>query len=204
MPSPELILDGLSKVSNNYSILAVIHHVWIVIFLISLLLGLRLQNKIVSMILLMPMLSVSALAFLNSNPFNGIVFLFSSVLLSIFALSEKSEKIEFNSLMNTIAGTLFLLFGLVYPHFINGGDWYEYLYKSPIGLIPCPSLLVLTGTTLLYKGFLNRKWMFTLSALGLFYGIFGVLRLDVKIDVVLIVSSIWLLFYGFIGKVQDH
>jgi hypothetical protein len=66
-----------------------------------------------------------------------------------------------------------------------------------LGLIPCPTLSVFIGFTLLFHGFGSKKWMLSAALIGLFYGIFGVLRLKVYLDVALIAGALFLLVYAF-------
>jgi hypothetical protein len=60
------------------------------------------------------------------------------------------------------------------------------LYASPVGLVPCPTLAVAIGFALVGNGLGSRVWSLTLAALGLFYGLFGVLRLTVLLDIGLV------------------
>ena len=69
-----------------------------------------------------------------------------------------------------------------------------------MGLIPCPTLSAFIGTTLMLHGFGSKKWMLVAALFGLFYGIFGVLRLKVYLDVVLIAGAVSLLVYAIVGK----
>jgi hypothetical protein len=92
-----------------------------------------------------------------------------------------------------IAGILMIIFGLEYPHFVSHGSIFKYLYASPAGLIPCPTLSVVIGFLLLYNGLCSNSITLTLVILGLFYGIFGVLKLAVYLDLFLLFGAISLL-----------
>ena len=82
-----------------------------------------------------------------------------------------------------------IAFGWGYPHFLEGHPT-SYLFAAPLGLLPCPSLSVASGFALLGNGLGARAWSITLSVLGLFYGLFGVLRLGVLIDIGLVGGAI--------------
>jgi hypothetical protein len=97
-----------------------------------------------------------------------------------------------------VTGILMIVFGLIYPHFISANSFLKYLYTSPVGLIPCPTLSILIGFLLLYNGFGSQPITITFIAFGLFYGIFGVLKLAVYLDIFLILGSIALLIKHFI------
>jgi hypothetical protein len=69
-----------------------------------------------------------------------------------------------------------------------------------MGLIPCPTLSAFIGITLMLHGFGSKKWMLTAAIFGLFYGIFGVLKLKVYLDLGLIAGALFLLVYAFTIK----
>jgi hypothetical protein len=55
-------------------------------------------------------------------------------------------------------------------------------------------------------GLNSRAWSLGLAAIGIFYGIFGVLRLGVTIDVVLLLGALLSVLAAFVPKaaVQKH
>ncbi len=61
------------------------------------------------------------------------------------------------------------------------------------GLIPCPTLSILIGFLLLYNGFGSQSLTLTFIVFGLFYGIFGVLKLAVYLDIFLVFGAVSLL-----------
>ena len=88
----------------------------------------------------------------------------------------------------------------VYPHFFGISyplPWVfgplAYLYAAPTGLIPCPTLSLVIGFALLGGGLGSRAWSISLAAVGLFYGLFGVMRLRVYWDIPLIFGAAALL-----------
>jgi hypothetical protein len=68
-----------------------------------------------------------------------------------------------------------------------------YLYAAPTGVVPCPSLSLVVGFALLSGGLGSRAWSLALAIAGLFYGLFGVARLGVRLDIVLVGGSAALL-----------
>jgi hypothetical protein len=97
---------------------------------------------------------------------------------------------------SSVVGVAMILFGVWYPHF-TGGAWYRSLYVSPVGLLPCPTLAVVAGFTLLAGGFGTRAIPALLAAWTLFYGAFGAFRLEVQLDVVLLVATFGLVRLAF-------
>jgi hypothetical protein len=81
----------------------------------------------------------------------------------------------------------------MYPHFINVNSFFEYLYASPVGLIPCPTLSILIGIILIFNPLGSPANTLSFIVFGLFYGLFGVFKLGVVIDVFLIFGSLSLL-----------
>jgi hypothetical protein len=90
-----------------------------------------------------------------------------------------------------MVGVGLVIFGLIYPHFVRTHSWIEYLYASPFGLVPCPTLSVIIGATLMARA-RSHVWDVTLSVVGLLYGMIGVFRLGVGIDYGLIVGALTL------------
>lgn len=200
MPTPEEILNGLSLASNKFMFLSIAWHVVVFLFLVFLVLGKRPANKAVALGLISLLLSVAFVAMLVSNPFNGVMFVLAAVLFIYITWKFPEENIIVKWDFISLAGAVMIAFGFVYPHFLEGAGFLKYLYASPLGLIPCPTLSVLIGFTLLFHGFYSKKWMLSLALIGLFYGIFGVLRLKVYLDIGLIAGACLLLLYAFTLK----
>lgn len=185
MPTPAEILQTLSAVAREMTALAVGWHILVAFVAIRALSGWRPSKRFGASVLALPLLSVSVLAWLYGNPFNGVVFAGFAILLLAFGLRRPAGRIERPPVWAAAAGTLLVAFGWVYPHFLGAGSWTRYLYAAPAGLIPCPTLSFSIGLALLAKGFSSRGYSFSLGSLGLFYGLFGAFRLGVMIDLVL-------------------
>jgi hypothetical protein len=138
-------------------------------------------------------LSVAVFAWLTGNPFNGILFTVASILILLFGLKAPTQTISLSQTPFVVIGTIMILFGLIYPHFLKPDSVVEYLYASPAGLIPCPTLSIIIGLALLFSGFNSPTVTMTLIVIGLFYGVFGVFRLAVYLDLFLFFGTIALL-----------
>jgi hypothetical protein len=103
-----------------------------------------------------------------------------------------------------LAGGAMALFGLCYPHFVPAGSVLAYLYRSPAGLLPCPTLSVLIGITIFLDGLGSRAWSATLAVAGLFYGAFGLFRLGVRIDGLLVLGAMALALVAFPVHVRNR
>ena len=92
-------------------------------------------------------------------------------------------------------GAGLVVFGWAYPHFLHAPAW-AFLYAAPFGLIPCPTLSVVSGCSLAFAGFRSRAWSVAVGSLCAFYGAFGAFRMGVVIDLVLLAGALALLYSG--------
>lgn len=193
MLKSEDIINSLQSIVNDYSTFAMMWHALIYILIAALIAKWAPSNKLFGLLTCLPLISVAIFAWMTGNPFNGTVFSIATMLLIIFGLKANGQPIDYSQLPFIIAGILMITFGLVYPHFINPDSIIKYLYASPAGLIPCPTLSVIIGFLLIYNGFGSQPITLTLIVLGLFYGIFGVLKLAVYLDLFLLFGTVTLL-----------
>ncbi len=198
MPKTEEIINGLQTIVNDYSTFAIIWHALFYLILVALIFKWQPSNKLMGILICIPILSVAAFAWLTGNPFNGVLFSLMTILILIFALKASDEPVNVSQVPFMIIGILMIVFGLIYPHFINANSILKYLYASPVGLIPCPTLSILIGFLLLYNGLGSQSLTLTFIVFGLFYGLFGAFKLSVYLDIFLIFGSISLLVKYFI------
>jgi hypothetical protein len=187
MPTPEEILAGLTKLTNDWWMLAVLWHFY---FATVAVLVLRRAVAIRQMGLLMgvALLCVSALAWSIGNPFNGSMFIISAGALTALSTRLPMTPITLASGWRLVTGAVMFMFGWSYPHFLEASSPLAYLYAAPTGLIPCPTLSIIVGLTLIAGG-LSRAWSLVLASLAAFYGVYGAFILGVKIDLVLAASA---------------
>jgi hypothetical protein len=202
MPSPEQILEGLARIANNYSFVAIFWHILFLLIIILLIFGKRPPKRRAGILLNMPLISVGFFAILTGNPFNAIIFILLSIILVFFSLKFPKENIDVKLNFGGIMGIAMIVFGWIYPHFLEGAIPLAYLYASPMGLIPCPTLSLIIGFTLLFQGFGSRKWMLILTIAGLYYGLTGLFSLKVYLDAGLVVGAIVLGMLYFSTKKQ--
>jgi hypothetical protein len=196
MPTPDQILHGLALAANNFYLVSIFWHLLVLLFFVLLFSGKKFSSKQVMAFLTLPLSSVAIVAALTSNPFNGIVFGVLTVILWITIYRAESRSININWDITSLVGLILVLFGFFYPHFLEGKHYLHYLYAAPTGLIPCPTLSLVIGITLLFHGFHHKKWMWYLACVGMFYGLFGVFRLKVHLDWVLVAGALTLLIFA--------
>jgi hypothetical protein len=192
MPNATDILDGLSMIANRTTGVAVGWHLVIAAALVALGAGWHPSQRTARLLIGMPLASVAAVAFAFANPFNGLVFAASAMALTALAMMEDRRPVLRGSAWAFGSGIASITFGWVYPHFLDGHPT-AYLYAAPVGLVPCPTLAVAIGFALLGNGLGARAWSLTLAAVGLFYGLFGLLRLGVWLDIGLVNGAIALI-----------
>ena len=146
-----------------------------------------------AILLCLPVVSVSILAMYSGNPFNGTLFAILAILIIIFGLKASSQPLTVSQVTFLVIGILMIAFALLYPHFLESDSIVKYLYASPVGLIPCPTLSLLIGFALVFNGFGSNALTISLIVYGLFYGLFGVFRLGVTLDIGLIIGTVTLI-----------
>lgn len=197
MPNSAEILNGLIIAANKFIWIGIAWHIILFAFMVRLFTLKPMNTKVIASGMSVFLLSVGIISVLIHNPFNAIIFALAALIFGIYTLQFKAVPVRLEWKPATIAGLLLVIFGFIYPHFLEAKSWINYLYASPMGLIPCPTLSVFIGLTLMLRGFKSRRWMLTAACFGLFYGIVGVLRLNVYLDVVLIAGALVLLVYAF-------
>jgi len=192
MPPADQILEGLQGISAQWKPLAIAWHGYFGILLVLLLAGRRSSRRVTSLLLALPLLSVSALAWMAGNPFNGIMFAVIGIGLMVIGVRFPTESLRIAP-QYIFPAVLIIAFGWVYPHFISGDTVLHVALTAPLGLVPCPTLSMVIGFTLLLGGLGSVIWMRVLGTAGILYGLFGALRLGVLIDLVLLAAALLLI-----------
>ena len=189
MPSQDVVLAGLTAIANDWRWLAIIWHALLGISIVLFLAGCRPSVRLFGCLLVAPLLSVSLTAWLSGNPFNGTLIGILAAVLAATAIRFPSIAIRPASSAWVAPGVAFVVFGGTYPHFVRAESWITYLYASPFGILPCPTLSILIGATLAFSHFGSRAWSAALAGTGLMYGVIGVFRLGVVLDWPLLLAS---------------
>jgi hypothetical protein len=193
MPHASDIVAGLTAVANDNLGTALVWHVLLGGAAASIVMGWRPSQRTVFVLLSGLPVSVSGFAFQYGNPFNGIVFALLTGLLLLNGIRTDAVVLKRQSRVAMAIGSGLLAYGWVYPHFLQSQPIFTYAFAAPTGLIPCPTLAILTGVTVLLRSGLTCNWSIVLGMAGLFYGAFGVVRLGVWLDVGLLGGALYLL-----------
>lgn len=189
MPAPDQILNALTALANQWKPLAIAWHLYFAV-LVGLVITLRPSRRLMGILLSLPLISVSVLAWYSGNPFNGALFAVAAIALIVLAARLPDERVQVAPAWIAGAGAVMFVFGWLYPHFLDTTSFLPYLYAAPVGLVPCPTLSIVIGAALMLHGLEARSWSLVLAATGIFYGIFGALRLGVTIDFVLLIGAL--------------
>jgi len=194
VPTPSQILETLSALAKEWWVLAVIWHLYFAALAAALALKWRPGKSLAAFILAVPLLSVVVTAWLSGNPFTAAVL--GAVYMGLAAIGWRLPKTPLSIAVGPllVPGLFMVLFGLVYPEFLGAASALTYLYAAPVGIVPCPTLSVLVGFSIILGSMGSRHWGLLLGAAGIFYGAFGALRLGVTLDWALFLGSVFLLF----------
>ena len=147
------------------------------------------SQRLMARLVVLPVMSVAVLAWLSGNPFNGLTFTVVAALLLGSTANVPRPAVAAAAGWWALAGGTLIALGWFYPHFLVTDTWVAYTYASPFGLLPCPTLSVIVGLTLVWDGPRSIGWNVVVAAAGLLYGGIGVFALGVVLDVGLLAGS---------------
>ncbi|HET9268201.1 MAG TPA: hypothetical protein VFO31_08550, partial [Vicinamibacterales bacterium] len=168
--------------------LAIGWHVWLAMLTGLLVAGWRPSVRTAGWLLSAPLVSVATLAWLSGNPFTGTMFAGLAVGLALESVRSSNAPVRLASPAWIARGAALVGFGATYPHFLQADSPADYVVAAPFGLLPCPTLSVVIGSTLLVANLGSRRWNALLLAVAVLYAAIGVFRLGVALD--------WGLFIG--------
>jgi hypothetical protein len=189
MSSSPALVAALAEIAQRSVWIAVFWHAAIVLGVIAFGLGWRVSRMKALCLMSLPVMSVSALAWLHGNPFNGAIFAALAVVMLIAALSLPPATVENEPGWPVVAGGLLVAFAFVYPHFLDELPALSYLAAAPLGVLPCPTLALIVGLMLAGGGMGSRTLSLGFATVAGFYSLFGFLVLGVEIDLVLLAGA---------------
>jgi hypothetical protein len=189
VPSPDALLTVLAAIANDWRWLAITWHLLFATLCFALMTSWRPHARLLGRLLVAPLLSVSFVAWMSGNPFNGTMFAALAAALAWSVASFGDTSVTFVPSTWLAAGGAITVFGWTYPHFVRTESWVTYLYASPFGILPCPTLAVMIGVTLMVRHQIAIRWQAALIVAGLLYGAIGVFRLGVALDWGLLLAS---------------
>jgi hypothetical protein len=189
MPSPDSILASATAIANDWRLLAIGWHALFAVLLAALLAGWRPPARRLAALLSMPFVSVSALAWISGNPFNGAVFAVLAGVLFGTSRQVTATPVAPPTRGWLMTGAALIAFGWLYPHFLVTSSWLAYAYAAPLGLLPCPTLTLVIGVALISDGLRTTRWSMAVAVVGLLYGVIGLFVLGVTLDAGLLAGA---------------
>jgi hypothetical protein len=199
MPTPREILEGVTAIANAWRPLAIAWHGAAAAAFVAWLIGWRPSGRLAAALLVLPLASVSGAAWYSGNPFNGAVFATAAVALGAVAGRLPREPVRATGRALQPVAAALVVFAWVYPHFLIADSPIDYLFAAPLGVIPCPTLALLVGVSILTGGF-STAWTTIVSTLAVAYGAIGAIRLGVTMDVVLLAGGVVLAVQRFAAR----
>ena len=197
MPTAPEILAALESIAQRGIVIAGVWHVVIGAWVVAASQSWRPSPRLAGVLLVLPLVSVSIASWVFGQVFNAAIFTGLTGVLAVIAARSSLAEVR-RQTWTAGLGALLLMFAWVYPHFLEGHSTFTYLIASPMGLLPCPTLSLVIGWSLLGYGPTSRGWSLTLAGAGVFYGLFGAVQLGVWIDLVLVVGAMALAARGLV------
>ncbi len=196
-----IILNYIQSVAGKYPVLSIALHVMVIALTILFFIPAFKQKRFVyNGALSVLFTSVAVIACINDNPFNGGVFviLLGFVIVEFFRRRNEIVTVSFSrhtwgtNVKNALC-LAFIFLGLLYPHFVNVSP-ILFIFLSPFGIIPCPTLTVTMGLLNLFYPRVSKGVYTATTLMALFYGITGVFLLQVYMDIPLMLIAVYSLY----------
>ena len=187
------MLEAVSRETRSYS--TFMH----LLFLAVIGLGLaakRMRNTLFSFFIAFLSLSATVIAVMYAIVPNVVIFgtFFALILHAWFS---KSLNFDFEHIapVSVSFGTLGLIFGFWYLHWVESPVWLNALVSSPLGVVNCPTMATICGFCFLSLSRKPRSAMLeaTVALMTLYFGFFGIFKLGAYVDVTLILCALFLI-----------
>jgi hypothetical protein len=192
--TPEEIVRGLGYISSEVKYYSVFVHI---LFLVVIGLGLlvkQLRNTLFSLFIAFLSLSATVIAVKYMIVPNILMFGMLFVLI-VHAYVTKNLNFGLRAipLPDLLFGILGLVFGFWYLHWVDSPIWLNALLYSPLGVLNCPTLMMICGFLILSSKPRSAILEAIVALATLYFGFFGILRLGAYVDVVMLFCSLYLL-----------
>ena len=203
--TPEAItgmLETVAKETRGYA--AVVHLLFLVVLGLGLLMG-RLRNLLFSLFIAIISLSATVFAIKYVIAPNVIIFgMFFVLILHAWLTKQLHFDLKHSAPIDLFFGIFGLVFGFWYLHWVESPVWLHALFFSPLGVVNCPTLLTVCGFLCLSQKPRSAPLEATVGLITLYFGFFGIFRLGAYVDVVLVLSAIFLIARLIISLPYEH
>jgi hypothetical protein len=124
------------------------------------------------------------------------IFVFGTFfILTISAILKKDLHFNVSHIgtLGKVIGYLSIITGFYYLHWVESPIWMNALLYSPLGIINCPTLVTFSGLLIFANKQETRLLEIFVGLITLYFGFFGIMRLDVFVDIILVLSGAYLL-----------
>ena len=113
MPTIEQILNGPKEIANTWRAVAIVWHAYFATLAVILICRIRLSRRVFGILLGLPLLSISILAWTYTNPFNGTIFGLIGILVISVSTKLSRDNVQIAPLWAMVPGALiFIRLGL--------------------------------------------------------------------------------------------
>jgi len=194
MKSPEELSSNLYKIAFETKQFSVLMHA---LFLLMFCIGLIFKKiRKVMFISILLVLSASALFISFKTRLIPNIFVFGTIfVLTMISVIKKEIDFDIKEVggLGKIIGFLSILTGFYYLHWVENPIFINALIFSPLGILNCPTLVAICGILVFVKRPGSRILELFAGIITLYFGFFGIMRLGANIDIILIISSIYIL-----------
>jgi hypothetical protein len=194
MKSPEDITALLTIVSRDvktYS--AVAHILFILVLAFGLFIG-RIRSLLFSFFIALLSLSATIISVIYMIVPNIILFaLFFVLIIQAYVAKNLNFPLRNARPVDPIFGTIALVFGFWYLHWVDSPIWLNALLYSPLGAVNCPTMITICGFLSLSQQPRSPFLEGAVASTTLYFGFFGLFRLGAYVDIALILCGLFLL-----------
>ncbi len=194
MPPRNELVHTLDGVAGGYASVALVWNVLLLGWLAYLLWSRQAPpRRLAFAIAAAPLLSAAALCGLAGNPLDALA-LIALVIASIVVgrkLPAGSTELAFGG--RRMLAVLAIVLASWHPSSLSAESPLPRFLHGPIGVLPAPTLLWLSGASLLCLGFAARAWSYGVAAFSIGYALFGAGVLGCWLDLALIPPALALI-----------
>ena len=192
VPTAESILAWATVVANDWRWLAILWHVALAALLIGFVTRVRLSTRLVGYALVLPVISVSVIAWLSRNPFNGLIFAVLAVLLRARRDAPAADSRDTCIVGMGSRGGRARRFWMGLPSFPHHGYMDGLRVRVAVRASPLPDAFGRDRDHVDLRRPALKGWSAPLFGAGILYGWIGIFRLSVSLDIWLFAGAILL------------
>jgi len=202
MKTPTEITNMLLEVTSNLQVFFIITHA---LFLLAVVIGFpikKIRKYVFFGYVLFLSLSATIVSIIYAIIPNILIFvLFTSLIIYAFVTKKMNFDLKEVSIVNWIFGSVALLFGFWYLHWVDDPIWLNALLYSPLGGVNCPTMIAICGFLLLQSKPRSNLLDFVVGFVTCYFGFFGIFRLGAYVDIALVICGGFLFIKTIVDKI---